>query len=308
MARLVSFGVALVGLVALAACSSEDDAVAVEDDSEDALVDGRLAALGELASVVRIDSGCTATKVGPRLLLTAAHCIRDDSGAVALSYASGREVPIQIQNATGTVDDVRGKIEFSRVHPRITAVCGSAPCKGTAALAKRDAPDVAVIKLAKELPGVATMPIDPSPVAVGEIVMASGFGCTDGALSRKGDDNRLRTGTTTAVEPAAVAHQGSFLTAAEATDLANVYVYTAGPGMPQGGGVGLCPGDSGGPLVRIGPRGQSRFVGVHASYTFRYMQNDPVGKAVTNWHSRVDAAARHEVLAWLKAQGATIAK
>jgi hypothetical protein len=290
-------------------CSSADPTDDADDgDDGAALVDARLAALGELAAVVRIDSDCTASKIGPRLLLTAAHCIRDAKGDVKLSYVAGREIPVLVRMPDGKTNEVRAAIEFAKVHPRVKELCSVADCNGSAANAKRDAPDVAVIKTTKELVGVALMPIDGRPTAPGETVIETGFGCTDGAFSRKGDDDQLRTGPTTVVDANATVHEGSPVNAAEAADLANVYVYTAGPAMKQNTGAGLCPGDSGGPLVRLGDRGRLSVIGVNASYTFRYLKDDPVGRAVTNWHARVDRSARYDVLAWLKAQGATIAQ
>lgn len=296
-------------LLPLAVCASfgcgnaeSESESPIVDDGE--LIDGQLAAKGELGGVVRLDQGCTATLVGPRLVLTASHCIRTEAGAVGGGYAAGRTIAISVRKADNTLTEVDVKIVSAKVHPRITEICSKSPCSGGAADAKRDAPDLAVIKIDRDLPGVTVMPIDLRPTFNGEKLRAAGFGCTDGAFSRKGDDDKLRLGDTKVVRPEVVAHRMSPVNLEEATDLANVYVYTAGPALGTDA-AGLCPGDSGGPLVRRNADGTGTLVGVNASYTFAYANGDP-GRPMTNWHARVDLAARHGVLDWLKAQGAKV--
>jgi hypothetical protein len=76
-------------------CASvtEDEATAKGQPS--AIINGTLAPNSAFRSVVRIDEGCTATQIAPRLLLTASHCIRTPRGEVSPSYAKGRSLTVE---------------------------------------------------------------------------------------------------------------------------------------------------------------------------------------------------------------------
>lgn len=301
----------LVGVLAAAlfvpACG---EGPAAEPQTEDALINGRIANASELRSVVRIDEACTATLVAPRILLTASHCVRTPLGLVSPSYAPGRELSVETRKADGQLVLTKVKIEVTKVHPRLAAVCAAESngqgCANSSAKAARDAPDIAIIKLAADLPNAAVTPISTAPPKLGELVSAAGFGCSDKATGGKYDD-KLRAGPTPVVEATEAGHPGSPVTPATAANLAGVYLFTEGPSLHGRSDVAaLCPGDSGGPAFRNGELGGLVLVGVSSSYTF------PMGATATvpatNWFSRVDVFAKHEVFMWLEKEGAKFSR
>lgn len=75
--------------LACAACASDGDSAGDDGDNIEAPVTGGAAApQGQLTSTVRTStaSTCSATRVGPRQLLTAAHCVPGDSADVPDAY------------------------------------------------------------------------------------------------------------------------------------------------------------------------------------------------------------------------------
>jgi Trypsin len=275
------------------------------------LIGGQPAPSNELTSVVRIDEGCTATQVAPRLLLTASHCIRTSLGGVSPSFAAGRLLTVESRDRNGALRLVKLTIERAAIHPRLTEVCTSENsgrgCTESSAASKRDAPDLATIKLAEAIPNSTVTPISVSAAKSGERILIAGFGCT--VRVGGSTDDVLRIGTTRALEESEAVHSGSGMTTSESKTLGSVYLYTEGPALRQGNGAaGLCPGDSGGPAFRTADLGGLALVGVNASYTFMFPAGTTSGIPAVNWHARVDVFARYEVFSWLEKQGATFTR
>lgn len=298
------FPLVLLLATALAAsgCAERDDDDVRDDDG--ALLGGVVAPGGTYRSVVRVDDNCTGTLVGPRLILTASHCLRTPLGQVSPSFAVGRDLTVEVRTAAGALEMVRVPIARAEIHPRLTEVCaaenGGKGCSGPSAAAKRDAPDLAVIEIGRALPHAVVMPISQRGAAVGESVAPAGFGCFDRIAGRS--DDSLRIGSTFVIDPAEVAHPGSGITAPVAQQLSSVYLYTEGPALYGHNVASLCQGDSGGPLFRESSKGPE-LLGVASSYTF---QAGVTEAAATSWFSRTDKDAKNDVLAWLRRNGATI--
>lgn len=283
----------------LFACRSESEGAT---DGASDLIGGQEGI--SLPATVRIGDDCTAAKVGPRHLLTAAHCVVD-LGSMQPLYDTAHPLTV-----TSTPGAAARTIQVADVlaHPAYAQHCARTLCSVPAVVAKLDAPDVAIIVLATDLDGVATVRIDPRPLRTGDAVIIEGFGCTAGVHV---DDTRqtatMKAAETVIVAPDAALHDGSFVQAKDEEVYSGNYALTAGPGAGPGH-AGLCPGDSGGPLyARVDRRSTGAIknaqdlvvVGVNANYTLRPDGVDTAGLPVTNWHTRVDGESRNHVAQWL---------
>lgn len=269
--------------VVLAGCAGAPAPEPAAEEPE--LIGGRSTPLAELPATVRL-ARCTAVKVAPRVLLTAAHCLVD-LATMEPSFGPARPA---------TVDGVPRAVAATHLHPAYAAACAATFCSVPEVAQKLDAPDVALLELEEELAGVAVAPVSRRALAPGDRVRLVGFGCTGGVHVGGGPTSpRLATAYGVVAPPADARHEGSALGAADEAVYAGNYALTAGPAKADA--AGLCPGDSGGPLYA--PDGA--VVGVNANYTLRPADVDPVGLPVTNWHTRLDPASRHDVAAFLAA-------
>lgn len=304
LARL-SVGLAFGALVACAPARDSD-----REAASGALIGGSTAAPDTFPATValapvphggRPDGGasplgrtCTAARIGPRHLLLAAHCVIAPS-SVSPIWKRG-DAALLLHDSTRGWQDVVVDAVFA--HPSWIERCEESYCAASETTAKIDAPDVAIVRLASVPDDVATAEIDERPLAPGDPVTLNGFGCN--ANVDVADD---RASVALAFAPsevlpfAAAVHEGSPVTSADAP-AAGIYALTRGPGA-DGRAAGLCPGDSGGPLYRT-VDGVARVVGVNANYTFVPEGAAGAGLPVTNWHTRLDTASRHDVARWLR--------
>jgi secreted trypsin-like serine protease len=281
-------------LLALAAgCAGEqtDGEEVAEADGASALVNGAVAKAGQFPATILINGSCTAAKIAPKKVLTAAHCLYDGLGAAPVL---GKGDVLSYRRADEDAP-AKAKIADVALHPSFLAACAARPCVSNDGMAKNDAADVAVITLEVDLEGVAVARVDTTPLGRGDRVVVLGYGCEAGAQMAPPETQRLKWAETALVSASAVVHDGSPIDRAGVAQVAASYNVTAGPGMVSAR-AGLCPGDSGGPLYRW--RGAELVVvGVNSNYTFA--PTDTVGLAVTNWHTRLDDRSRHQVAKWL---------
>lgn len=321
--RLATFLVASVAVVASAAACSRSPAPETEADD---LVGGTLAAPGEFPSTLVVRQGCTVAKVGPRHLLTAAHCVYNGPARdVRAAYAPGAAIElglgVQMDNAidAAAAGYRRVTVERTYVHgayfeergidgwPRV--LLDSAP------------PDLAVIVLDEAsraaLAEVPEAEIDLSPLPEGAPVVIGGYGCEAGLEGAKATTARLRRQRTRTVGAEALLHEGSSvkdLASPHATHLVRQYLFTPGrggvaPAAPDAGAddpaadlASICPGDSGGP-VYLDDGAARRIVGVNAYYSFHGKSVDPARISRTNWHVRLDVGSRFDTGTWLATLG-----
>lgn len=341
----------LLPLGAVVACTAKDSP---SSGDESDLIGGRNARADELGSTMLIKGNCTVSRVGPRHVLTAAHCV---TGIAGSAFTPGATIEITTSKGVGGFAEDGGTdasapagpwrsvtIEKTEVHPAWRDKCASVSCGGVHIAGRNEMADLAVIVTREDLPAdIPEAAIDLSPVAPGDRVVVTGFGCED-AVGGSWDysNQRLKVAETEAVAFERTIHPGSFIYPEDrdtplASTMDGIYVITPGPtdlppvapsdaaeaGAPDAGGAdasapadprgGLCPGDSGGPLYRLGER--AVIVGVNANYTFATGESYPLGDAtsrtfqyggspVTNWHTRLDNQRGLQTGTWLKEIGA----
>lgn len=324
--RLLSATVSF-GVLGLLACASKAPSSSASDAD---LIDGIEAPADAFPATMQIVGNCTVTKIADDLILTAAHCVRESSSAeLRPAFVPGSTLRVVVRGSSPGERTVT--VRETLLHPQVAHLCASRGCSNRAADDRRDAPDVAVVRLTAPLDGVPSAQVDLDEVLPGEDVTILGYGCADQVWGR--GDGKLRFRDTSIVATTAAIHAGGIDD--EPVGFASVaanYALTPGPvrapsataavgaggdgglgagadaatagngtgGAPTGdgpGAAGLCPGDSGGALYR---KGTGVVVGVNASYTF--LPNGVI--PVTNWHARVDAQSRWGVAAWLESVGA----
>lgn len=301
-------GLLLALLATVVGCASEqasEEEGSLDDgdrtDEAAALVNGEVASPAQFpATVFLVKQKCTAAKVAPNVLLTAAHCLFDAFGKTPSLAKSAT-----IHYTRATKADAVGKplvVTDVLIHPVWQAACEKTACISNEVTAKIDAPDLAIVKVETDLDDIRIALVEEKPLGRGDRVIVLGYGCEAGVMGArpKIDERRLKFSETSIIAATRTAHEGSPITQPEIATVAGSYAVTGGPGLVNAR-AGLCPGDSGGPVYRW--RGsQLVVVGVNSNYTFR--PDDTVGLPVTNFHTRLDGQSRHGVAKWLRENGA----
>jgi hypothetical protein len=300
---------ALAAVLLLGACSGQPGSEPAEPQrASGALVGGREASATEYPATVLIDWGCTGAKVGPRLFLTAAHCVHDSKLNVV---NVGSQLLVTTKDANLFANDAQALgLEAIHVMPSWIEACApwlvdGDPDNGCTAnvLSASHPPDVALIAVTTDTPSIPEAVIDVSPVQLGDHLVETGYGCENGYDKPFDyDHRRLKLERSVAIGAERLLHDGSFVWAGDEGNVAASYVITPGFDAGSGRDSSLCPGDSGGPLYRDEPS-QLRVVGVNAYYTF---PNDGLGVSATDWHTRLDVESRFGVASWLTELGANV--
>ena len=260
--------------------------------------------VGSFPGVGFIDGNCTVTRVGPKHLLTAAHCV----------YDATRDVQTLLPDRDITVDFSRPwskrredtRIARTWVAPEWARVCmKEKKCTGSVGSVTDAAlPDVALVELTKELPSsIATYPIARDRAEPGKELWVLGAGCEVGAMTAGERKHRLKGAPLRVLEGPLQEKVGTTYSAYSATDWAKyheVVFPTAGLHHPMTAGASLCPGDSGGPAithVRQGKSERYKVYGVNASYSFAGA--DQI--SAVNFHTRLQPLVDE-----LRARGAIV--
>ncbi|MEZ4258437.1 MAG: trypsin-like serine protease [Polyangiaceae bacterium] len=301
---------ALALAAALAAACSSQAPVTADDD----LVGGTEARDGDFPSTMVVRSNCTVAKVGPRHVLTAAHCVFDESrGEVRAEFQPGATMYVSsAANVDNTVaPEAAGyrAVTIAKVHVPGVFFEESVQAGWPRVLSTSAAPDVAVMEItagsASAIDDIPEAAIDLSPARPGDRVVIMGYGCEKGVSAEKDYSRvRLKTQATRLVGVEATVHEGSYVQGVETPfgqNLAAQYVFTPGQGA-EAEQASLCPGDSGGPVYRDDGRAKT-IIGVNAYYSFADASVDPDRVSKTNWHTRLDGASRFDVGAWLAELG-----
>ncbi|KYF62115.1 peptidase [Sorangium cellulosum] len=290
----------------LVACSVEgyDETSEEIAAANDELIGGTPALETQYASTV-LAGGCTAAKVGPRHFLTAAHCVDDlYTATVEPWFGPGGTYSVSADNTPPISPYVNLTIEQTYIHPQWIADCAAARAGGAAdcgvnVLNPGHTPDLAVVVVNELSPTIPAAVVDGAAVAVGDPVVATGYGCeTPGA----GMSNVFKLQNLTAAASSILNHPGSYVSGTAINDVAASYVLTPGY-YSSTSYASLCPGDSGGPLYRQSST-DLIVVGVNAYYTFPSAPGS--NPSQTNWHTRLDTSARYTVTSWLQALGVSV--
>lgn len=265
----------------------------------DPLIGGQVLSAAALSSVVSFDiawtsepgiptdgttlSFCTGTRVGKRLLLTAAHCL---NGAPATP-------PVQLHWGAGH-DAPWARAARALQHPAYAKCMRE---RGQARLCdqQNDAPDLALIELPADMDAsIGISKVDTTRVQLGETVHIAGAG-----LEAAGGVGVRRSGLSYralyAWLAAQRAHQPSDLQTVQSSKTDESQKANLFPGLRFGANTAFAEtdeGDSGGPTFRVS-QADYAIVGVHMSGTPGMYQKD----------ARLDLADPAQGWRWLKDNG-----
>ncbi len=307
---LFSTTLAAASIAAASGCSATDDAYVEEGvelgEHEEALIGGRQSAPYHFRSTVAIGGECTAAKVGPKLFLTAAHCVAEPrpdrrditpdfppNDGIKAKYLPGQSILLNWGlNAT---DAEKGPVTIVRtsIHPSWWACI---PCAEP--IMEPGAADIAVIEIAQSTPQIPMAVVDLNPVPVGQQVAKVGWGCEQPQATTT-ELGRYKTADAWVVPPDHIHKPNWEYTSELIQQLAASYLITEGQGRNELR-ASLCPGDSGGPLY-LPSNTERRIVGVNASFNHDGAQSEV--PSWTDWHTKTANNAPFGVARWLINQG-----
>lgn len=308
--RSICAALTLTTILSPFACTS----VTHDDEStESDLIGGTEAREGEFPSTLLVRGNCTVARVGPRHILTAAHCVYDNSSRkIRADFGPGR--PLYLTNhikadSYAAVDsNVFRTVRVKKVH---LADAYDEEHTSIRPLGAEAIPDVAIMEITEEsetaLEGIPIAKVRISPMNVGDRVVMMGYGCEKGLKGPQDyTKQRLKYQRTRLLGIDSQDHAGSYvLHRGEpfTTNLERQYLFTPGA-YAQPKEASLCPGDSGGPLYADDGTA-STIVGVNAYYSFAPANANAQGNwtSVTNWHTRLDVESRFDVGSWLTSLG-----
>lgn len=248
--------------------------------------------------------------MGPRLFLTAAHCVavprpipRQSNDGLHEDYLPGKQLVINW--GLDARDQYQG--EFTIVETAIHPSWWSCPLCADPIVTFGGAADIAVIEIAEDTPSIPEATVDLDPVAPGTQVVKVGWGCeertnVDGATVQL---DRYKTEDAWVIPASEIRHHGSSIADEQIAMVGASYLITAGHDQDEAA-ASLCLGDSGGPLY-LPNNVERRIVGVNSNYTFAPITEpeDKGGVSWTDWHTQTAMGLyRKGVQPWSSIQAA----
>lgn len=235
---------------------------------------------------------CTASKVGARRFLLAAHCVFD--------FSQNRMLPAYADNATISVTNlphpfsgipwVSLTIQHTHANPAFLSACSAAPCSYDGMI--QQAADVALIIVKEDTPLITQAYVNFGTLGQGTAIDIMGYGCEAGRTGPggvPGDPSlpwgRLKYHSTRVQAPSILSNLGLPVT----SPLQNHHFFTAGKAL-DATEASLCPGDSGGPIF-LGDGQRAYVVGVNGAQT----SWDSTETSVVNIHAKLST-----VQTWLQ--------
>jgi len=278
------------------------------------LVGGSKARTGQYASAILFmgaaGSSCTATKVSNRHLLTAAHCVTDSNGKLALDKRAGEAIAATNFPSRDRADTSKwhsGKIKSVAVHEEWTSQC-LLPQSGCLTRSV----DLAVIEFDADLPSQwPNARIDQRNVLDADKVTMVGYGCevAVGSGPRTTLSNK-KYGDAEVISSFKVNDRAPIVPAGELKKYASRYLLTPGrnfAGQTSADRASLCPGDSGGPVYRAGS--DNIVVGVNSHMIPEALRAGDAlntlltGTSALNAHTRlIDPWRQTNAMTWLQSK------
>lgn len=253
------------------------------------LIGGKAPQKKEFRSTVFINQACTGSKIGPKLFLTAAHCVIDNqTGNLLRKYEPNEYVQLKTHYNFLSHGNV---IARTYMHPgyqkRVKHQIANNLATSSQGLVSFD---IALIVVKEETPGIPSANVDFEEVRSGEEVVIGGYGCTDSSIKSR-EYNGFKVQETKVVGAEVISKDALNRDITKAHDF---NFYTEGK-KSNSQSASICPGDSGGPVYN---QRSMAVIGVNSQYIFI----DRSGVSFVNTHTRVS-----EVKEWMTSVAAAAA-